>query len=92
MAIFEYIDEKLHAKGLLPEDAAGRARARSIAQYIVSEIQPFQNTRIDSFLADQARHHPPLDSLLVHHIAYAFCISVKFLSEEIVKGLKESLS
>ena len=55
MAIFEYlIEEETTAKKLLPKDAAGRARVRSIAQYIICEIQPLQNTRIDAYLTDQA--------------------------------------
>lgn len=48
IAILEYLDEQFpHKPALLPVDAAGRGRVRAMAQYIVSEIQPMQNTRLD---------------------------------------------
>lgn len=46
LAILEYLEEVAPSPALLPSDAAGRARARSIAMYIVSEIQPLQNLRV----------------------------------------------
>ena len=50
-AIIEYIEELFPAgHSLLPKDPVERARARAIAQYVVCEIQPLQNTRVDSFL------------------------------------------
>ena len=50
-AIIEYIEELFPTgHSLLPKDPVGRARARAIAQYVVCEIQPLQNTRVDSFL------------------------------------------
>lgn len=55
MSIFEYLVEQYPDSHLLPEDAIARARVRSIAQYIVSEIQPLQNTRIDDFLSELVR-------------------------------------
>lgn len=53
LVIIEYIAETFSAKSLLPSDSAGRARVRSLAQYIVSEIQPLQNTRLDGYMAQQ---------------------------------------
>ena len=50
LAIIEYLEEKFGPPSLLPSDPAGRARARAISQYIVSEIQPLQNTGIDAQL------------------------------------------
>ena len=47
ISIMEYLDEKFGPPSLLPSDPAGRARVRAISQYIVSDIQPLQNTRID---------------------------------------------
>ncbi len=55
MSIFEYLQEQYPGNHLLPEDPIARARVRSIAQYVVSEIQPLQNTRIDSLLAEMVR-------------------------------------
>jgi len=43
MAICEYLEEAFPAHPLLPEDPAGRARVRGIAQSIASEIQPLNN-------------------------------------------------
>ena len=57
MSIFEYLVELYPDSSLLPEDPIARARIRSIAQYIVSEIQPLQNTRIDGLLAEMVMHH-----------------------------------
>ncbi len=52
MAILEYLEEVLPTPALLPRDAAGRARVRSIAQIIVSDVQPLQNTSVTQYLAD----------------------------------------
>lgn len=46
LAILEYLEEVAPSPALLPADAAGRARARSLAMYVVSEIQPLQNLRV----------------------------------------------
>ncbi len=50
LAIMEYLEDKFGPSSLLPRDPAGRARVRAISQYIVSDIQPLQNTRIDAQL------------------------------------------
>ena len=52
IAILEYLEELSGSSGapLLPSDPPGRARVRAIAQYVVSEIQPLQNTRLDGYL------------------------------------------
>ncbi|EIE20246.1 maleylpyruvate isomerase [Coccomyxa subellipsoidea C-169] len=50
LAIMEYLEDKFGPPSLLPRDPAGRARVRAISQYIVSDIQPLQNTRIDAQL------------------------------------------
>lgn len=46
IAILEYLEEIAPTPALLPADPAARARVRSIAMYIVSEIQPLQNLRV----------------------------------------------
>ena len=53
MARREYLEETWPRNPLLPTDAAGRARVRSIAQYVVSEIQPLQNTRLVPHLQEK---------------------------------------
>lgn len=50
LCIIEYAEEALPGVKLLPADPVARARARGIAQYIVSEIQPLQNTRLDNYM------------------------------------------
>ncbi|WP_225206524.1 maleylacetoacetate isomerase [Novosphingobium huizhouense] len=46
MAICEYLDETRPAPPLLPRDAAGRARARALAQAIACDLHPVQNLRV----------------------------------------------
>ena len=50
LAILEYLEEIAPSPALLPKTPAERARVRSIAQYIVSEIQPMQNLRVQRHL------------------------------------------
>jgi maleylacetoacetate isomerase len=52
MAICEYLEEVFTAHPLLPSDPAGRARVRSIAQSIASEIQPLNNLGVLNYLRD----------------------------------------
>ena len=53
MAIIEYLDETHPQPPLLPADAPGRARVRSIAQDIACEIHPLDNLRVLSFLVKE---------------------------------------
>ena len=46
LAIIEYLDETLPAFPLLPKDAPGRARVRSLALLIACEIHPLNNLRV----------------------------------------------
>jgi maleylacetoacetate isomerase len=50
VAICEYLDEVFPASPLLPADAPGRARVRSIVQSIASEVQPLNNLGVTQFL------------------------------------------
>jgi maleylacetoacetate isomerase len=59
LAILEYLEETHPEPPLLPRDAAGRARVRSLALAIACETHPLQNTRVleyigESFGADDA--------------------------------------
>jgi maleylacetoacetate isomerase len=58
MAILEYLEDVFPMPALLPKDAAGRARVRSIAQIIVSDVQPLQNTSVTQYLDDVLRVEP----------------------------------
>lgn len=55
MAICEYLEETFTDIPLLPPDAAGRARVRSIAQSICSEIQPLNNLGVLNYLKNDMR-------------------------------------
>ena len=50
LAIMEWLDETHPQPPLLPRDAAGRARVRSIALAIACDIHPIDNTRVLSYL------------------------------------------
>ena len=46
LAILEYLEETRPQPPLLPKDAPGRARVRSLAQLIACEIHPLNNLRV----------------------------------------------
>ena len=50
LAIIEYLEETRPAPPLLPADAAGRARVRSLALDIACEIHPLNNLRVLRYL------------------------------------------
>jgi maleylpyruvate isomerase len=50
LAIIEYLDEQHRAPPLLPADAAGRARVRSLALAIACDIHPLANLRVLRYL------------------------------------------
>ena len=53
LAIIEYLDELHPDPPLLPPDALGRARVRSIAQIIGSDTHPLGNLRVLNYLEDR---------------------------------------
>lgn len=50
LAIVEYLDEIVPEPPLLPRDALGRARARSIAYQVACDIHPVNNLRVNQYL------------------------------------------
>jgi len=50
LAIIEYLEEKQPQPALLPTDAAGRARVRSLALLVACEIHPLNNLRTLTYL------------------------------------------
>jgi maleylacetoacetate isomerase len=50
LAIIEYLDEIVPQPPLLPPDAAGRARARSLAYAVACDIHPVNNLRVGRYL------------------------------------------
>lgn len=53
LAIIEYLDEKHPHPPLLPEDALGRARVRSLSLLVACEIHPLNNARTLIYLRKQ---------------------------------------
>ena len=50
MAILEYLEETRPEPALLPDDAAGRAAVRWMAELVVADIHPINNLRVGSYL------------------------------------------
>lgn len=53
MAMLEYLEERHPEPSLLPEDAAGRARVRAIANAIACDIHPLNNLRVLTYLVGE---------------------------------------
>ena len=53
LAILEYLDEIAPTPPLLPAEAAGRARVRSLAYAVACEIHPLQNLRVQKYLVQK---------------------------------------
>jgi maleylacetoacetate isomerase len=55
LAIMEYLDERHPQPPLLPPDAAGRARVRSLALDVACEIHPLNNLRVLRYLVHELK-------------------------------------
>ncbi|MCG6656783.1 maleylacetoacetate isomerase [Halomonas campisalis] len=53
LAICEYLEERYPEPALLPTDAEGRARVRSLAQLIACEIHPLNNLKVLKYLVGE---------------------------------------
>ena len=53
MAILEYLEETHPTPPLLPKDAIGRARVRSLALIPTADIHPIQNLRVMAYLREK---------------------------------------
>ena len=53
MAIMEWLEETYPEPPLLPRTPAARARVRSMAQLMVADVQPLQNTSVTRYLEEQ---------------------------------------
>jgi maleylacetoacetate isomerase len=56
IAIMEYLEETHPSPPLLPKDAPGRARARSLALLVACEIHPVNNSRVLQYLVAEMGH------------------------------------
>lgn len=52
LAIIEYLEDTHPEPALLPQDPAGRARVRALAQSIACEIHPLNNLRVLKYLSN----------------------------------------
>lgn len=52
LAIIEFLDETFPEPPLLPKDASGRQRVRSLAQMIALDIHPINNLRVLAYLKE----------------------------------------
>jgi maleylacetoacetate isomerase len=67
LAIVEYLDETRNA-GLLPPDAAGRARVRALAHAIAMEIHPICNLSVARHAAEASAGAITLQAWMQHFI------------------------
>ena len=73
LAILEYLDEMHPMAPLLPRDALGRARVRSLALTIACDIHPLNNLRILRYLVkDAALTEEAKNAWYVHWIEEGF--------------------
>ena len=50
LAIFDYLEDVFPKPALLPAESDDRARVRSLAQIVISDIQPLNNLSVTNFL------------------------------------------
>ena len=55
MAIMEWLEETYPEPPLLPRDPLQRARARAMAQVMVADVQPLQNSSVARYLHEKLR-------------------------------------
>ncbi|MBV6657412.1 MAG: maleylacetoacetate isomerase [Devosiaceae bacterium] len=53
LAIIEWLDETYQKPALLPEDAWGRARVRSLAHMVALDVHPINNLRVLFYIRDE---------------------------------------
>jgi maleylacetoacetate isomerase/maleylpyruvate isomerase len=67
MAIIEYLEEKYPQPCLLPADAFGRSRVRSLSQSIACEIHPLNNLRVLKYLTGTLKLDEDSKNTWYHH-------------------------
>lgn len=83
LAIIEYLDETLPGAPLLPSDALGRARVRSLAQTVACDIHPIDNLRVLNYLREEfSQSEEAVQRWFNHWIALGFDAIEQRLSEK----------
>ena len=73
LAICEYLEDVFPQPALLPQDAAGRARVRSLALSIASEIQPLNNLAVLQYLKKEMEQpDETVNQWLAHWLSRGF--------------------
>lgn len=87
ISICEYLEESFGGHPLLPPDAAGRARVRSITQSIASEIQPLNNLAVMHYLSDHMQQDKnAVKKWYAHWVERGFSAVEAWLSAESESG------
>jgi len=83
LAILDYLDEKHPEPPLLPDDAMGRARVRSLAHSIALDIHPVNNLRILQYLGEHfSAEQSDIKTWFVHWATTSFTAIEKRLGSE----------
>ena len=69
LAIIEWLEEKQPTPALIPKDSLARARVRSLAYLIASEIHPLNNLRVLQHLKRLGQTQDQIDTWYRHWIA-----------------------
>ena len=80
LAIIEYADEGWPEPPLLPADAIGRARVRSIAMMIACDIHPLNNLRVLNFIRTEF-DADPADRWYAHWVREGFSAAEQLASD-----------
>ncbi len=87
LAIMEYLDEEHPEPPLLPNDALGRARVRSLAQSVALDIHPLNNLRVLKYIAKHfAADDAAKKEWFVHWATESFTAVEKRLATESLTG------
>lgn len=81
LAVLEYLDETRHA-GLLPPDAAGRARVRAIAYAIAMEIHPICNLHVARYAVTTSGGTITTEGWMQHFITHGLIAVERMLEWE----------
>ena len=87
LAIIEWLDEVHPEPPLLPGDAFGRARVRSLAQVIALDVHPLNNLRVLKYIAENlGADEEDATTWFRHWVAEAFTSLEKRLTQESQTG------